>query len=82
MTPDSEPDPARIAKHSVQIAGHETSVSLEHAFWLALKDIAKARGLSLNALITEIDAGREPGPGPSLSGAIRVFVLQTLRGEA
>jgi len=82
MMRDDDTNPARIAKRSVVIAGHETSVSLEHAFWDALKEIARARGCSLNALITDIDAGRGPGPGPSLSGAIRVFVLRTLLGEA
>ena len=28
-----------IVKHSVVIAGHKTSVSLEDAFWRGLKDI-------------------------------------------
>ncbi len=60
-----------MRKHSVVIAGHGTSVSLEALFWDALKDIAKARGLSLNRLITEIDENR----GENLSSAIRVYVL-------
>ncbi len=60
-----------MRKHSVVIAGHGTSVSLEAPFWDALKDIAKARGLSLNRLITEIDENR----GENLSSAIRVYVL-------
>ncbi len=60
-----------MGKHSVVIAGHETSVSLEAPFWEALKTIAQARGLSLNQLITEIDENR----GENLSSAIRVYVL-------
>ena len=28
-----------MRKHSLQIAGHRTSVSLEDAFWAALRDI-------------------------------------------
>ncbi len=60
-----------MRKHSVVIAGHGTSVSLEAPFWDALKDIADARGLSLNRLITEIDENR----GENLSSAIRVYVL-------
>jgi predicted DNA-binding ribbon-helix-helix protein len=61
-----------IAKHSLSIAGHRTSISLEQVFWDKLRDIASARGLSLAALIGEIDAGRGAA---NLSSAIRVFVL-------
>ncbi|UEM02149.1 ribbon-helix-helix domain-containing protein [Skermanella rosea] len=60
-----------IRKRSVTIAGHSTSVSLEAAFWDALKDIAASRGVSVNALIEQIDEGRSG----NLSSAIRVFVL-------
>ncbi|MFI4987668.1 MAG: ribbon-helix-helix domain-containing protein [Alphaproteobacteria bacterium] len=65
---------AALAKRSVTIAGHRTSVSLEAPFWAALQEIAARRGLSLNALIEEIDRGR----GGNLSSAIRVFVLDAL----
>jgi len=60
-----------IRKRSVTIAGHSTSVSLEAAFWDALKDIAARRNLSINALIERIDEGRTG----NLSSAIRVHVL-------
>ena len=60
-----------IRKRSVTIAGHSTSVSLEAAFWDALKHIAAARDVSINALIESIDEGRSG----NLSSAIRVFVL-------
>ncbi len=45
------PDPGAtaISKHSLTIAGHRTSISLEQAFWEKLRDIAGARGLSLAA---------------------------------
>jgi predicted DNA-binding ribbon-helix-helix protein len=68
------PDPGAtaISKHSLTIAGHRTSISLEQAFWDKLRDIARTRGLSLAALIGEIDAGRGAA---NLSSAIRVFVL-------
>jgi predicted DNA-binding ribbon-helix-helix protein len=77
MTP---PSGRRIRKHSVAIAGHRTSLSLEAAFWDALKEIAAARGVSVNRLIEEIDRARaaEPEPG-NLSSAVRVFVLETVR---
>jgi predicted DNA-binding ribbon-helix-helix protein len=61
-----------ISKHSLTIAGHRTSISLEQVFWDRLRDIAGARGLSLAALIGDIDAGRGEA---NLSSAIRVFVL-------
>lgn len=64
-----------LVKHSVRIAGHATSVSLEAPFWAALRDIAARRGVSLNALLAEIDAGR----GGNLSSAIRIFVLDACR---
>lgn len=64
-----------MKKRSVLIAGHPTSVSLEEEFWDALKTEAAARGVSVNALIEEIDAGR----AGNLSSAIRVFVLTELQ---
>jgi len=63
----------RIVKHSVVIAGHRTSVSLEDAFWRALKDIAAQEGVSLAALIARVDAARGEA---NLSSALRVFVLE------
>ena len=71
-------DDAGVVKRSVAIAGHRTSVSLEAPFWDALKDIAAARGASVQALVAEIDAGRA---GANLSSAIRVFVLREVRGR-
>ncbi len=71
----AEPAATALAKHSLTIAGHRTSISLEHAFWDGLREIAHARGLSLAALIGEIDARRG---GANLSSAIRVFVLETV----
>ena len=63
---------ARISqKRSVTVAGHRTSVTLERPFWDALKDIAVARGKSINTLIAEIDSGQPE----NLSSALRVFVL-------
>jgi predicted DNA-binding ribbon-helix-helix protein len=69
------PAPTGIIKHSLVIAGHRTSVSLEQAFWSQLKDIAARRNRSVAALVAEIDAGRA---NANLSSAIRVFVLQSV----
>ena len=65
-------------KRSVRIAGHPTSVSLEPEFWDALKSIALARSISINQLITEIDAARRT----NLSSALRVYVLNAVRSGA
>jgi predicted DNA-binding ribbon-helix-helix protein len=61
-----------VVKRSIVIAGHKTSVSLEEAFWKALKDIAASRQQSLTDLVGAIDAERQQG---NLSSAIRLFVL-------
>jgi predicted DNA-binding ribbon-helix-helix protein len=68
-----------IAKRSLVVAGHRTSVSLEAEFWSALKDIAVTKGQSVAALIATIDAGRK---GENLSSAIRLFVLRHYRAGA
>jgi predicted DNA-binding ribbon-helix-helix protein len=64
-----------LRKRSVTIAGHATSLSLEEPFWTALREVARRRGLSLNALVASVDAQR---PG-NLSSALRVFVLDCYR---
>jgi predicted DNA-binding ribbon-helix-helix protein len=64
---------ARVVKHSLVIAGHRTSVSIEDAFWRRLRRIAAERALSVNALAALIDASRGDA---NLSSALRVFVLE------
>ncbi|MBB6485000.1 ribbon-helix-helix domain-containing protein [Rhizobium lusitanum] len=66
-----------IRKHSATLHGHRTSFSLEDAFWTELKAIANARSISLAALISEIDDGREAGS--NLSSALRLYVLKWLK---
>jgi predicted DNA-binding ribbon-helix-helix protein len=68
-----------IIKRSVVLAGHKSSVSLEDAFWNALKDIARERSTTLSALVGAIDGQRENG---NLSSAIRLFVLDHFRTQA
>ena len=69
-----------VIKRSIVIAGHKTSVSIEDAFWSALKDIAQSRQQSLAELIGAIDAARQTGKhNGNLSSAIRVFVLDHYR---
>jgi predicted DNA-binding ribbon-helix-helix protein len=61
-----------IVKRSVIIAGHKTSVSVEDAFWKALKEIAGERDMNLSELVTSIDSDRQHS---NLSSAIRLHVL-------
>jgi predicted DNA-binding ribbon-helix-helix protein len=70
---------SRIIKRSIVIAGHKTSVSLEDAFWLALKEIADRRRMTLSDLVSAIDTDRQYG---NLSSAIRLHVLDHFRGRA
>ena len=70
-------------KRSLTIARHRTSVSLEDEFWEALNDVARSEGKSVAALIGEIDQRRSAlqGRQPSLSAAIRLYVLERARSS-
>ena len=70
---------SQVAKRSIVIAGHKTSVSLEAEFWNSLKEIARERGTTLGALVAAIDADRQHA---NLSSAIRLFVLGVYRDQA
>ena len=63
-------------KRSVVIGRCKTSVSLEDAFWKALKEIAVVREMPRSDLLAKIDNERQHG---NLSSAIRVFVLNHYR---
>jgi predicted DNA-binding ribbon-helix-helix protein len=67
-----------IKKHSIVLAGHRTSVSLEDAFWKSLREIARGRGETLSDLLVKIDSNRQSA---NLSSAIRLFVLRYYRDE-
>ncbi|MBB4198371.1 aryl-sulfate sulfotransferase [Rhodoblastus sphagnicola] len=69
----------KLRKRSLVIAGHRTSISLEDDFWDALREIAGARGLSLPALVAEVDSGRGAA---NLSSALRVAILRHYRACA
>lgn len=70
--------PETIERHAVVIAGHRTSVSLERAFWEALRASAARRGVPINKLIAEVDRERQG----NLSSALRLHVLAELRAAA
>jgi len=67
----------RPVKRSLRLQGHLTSVSMEDIFWSEFQRIARARGMSLNALASELDRARTPPA--SLASTIRVFVLQEIQ---
>jgi predicted DNA-binding ribbon-helix-helix protein len=65
-----------VAKRSVVIGGHKTSVSLEEPFWNEVRAIADAQQVTVSSLLRRIDHERQ---NTNLSSAIRVFVLQHVR---
>ena len=69
----------RPEKRSFSSQGHRTSISVERAFWLALKQAAAEDDTTLAGLISSIDEGRgEAG----LSSAVRVWLLKRLQQRA
>ena len=68
-----------IAKRSIVIDGHKTSVSLEDAFWGALKEIAAEQHTPLSKMIDTVDKGRVAG---NLSSALRLFIYGTACAQA
>lgn len=76
MSDGDAPAPSRVKKRSIVIAGHGTSVSLEQAFWDALKEIAARDGVSLATLVAQVDASRGAA---NLSSALRVHALDEAR---
>ena len=67
-----------VVKRSIVVSGHQTSVSLEDAFGNALKEIAKARNVTLSDLVASIDSERQHD---NLSSTIRLFVLEVYRKQ-
>lgn len=66
-----------LAKRSLNLAGHATSLALEPEFWAVLQAAAAAQDLSLAVLIARIDAGRADRP---LASACRLAALAWARG--
>lgn len=68
-----------MKKRSVNIHGHQTSITLENEFWDDLKSLAASRGLSMNKLVAEIDDTR--APENNLSSALRLYILKSLKSD-
>jgi predicted DNA-binding ribbon-helix-helix protein len=59
-------------KRSLVLSGLKTSISLEDAFWQCLKEISSSHSMTVAALVSEIDRGRNH---VNRSSAIRLYVL-------
>ncbi len=70
-------EPPGLIKRSFTLAGHRTSVALEREFWDALADQAAARGVTISALVADVDATRPDGR--PLASALRVAALRARR---
>ena len=63
-------------QRTMVIGGHKTSITLEPAFWEALKEISAAEKLTPGKLIIRIDRERQY---PNLPSAVRLYVLDHYR---
>jgi predicted DNA-binding ribbon-helix-helix protein len=68
-----------IIKRSIVLEHQRTNVSLENAFWNALRHIAQERRESLSHLVASISANRQSA---NLSSAIRLYVLWYYKDKA
>ena len=73
--PDDDED---LLRRSFRITGHQTSLSMERAFWDEFRRIAQADQRSMTDLIAEIDTLRTAG----LSRAVRIYILNRLQSAA
>lgn len=64
---------------SIRLGSRTTTVTLENAFWLGLKEIARRRRIKVSDLIREIGAKRQHS---NFSSELRLFVLEFYRKQA
>ena len=69
-----------LAKRSLRLAGHATSLALEPEFWAVLEAEAARRQVPLAALIAEQDEARAEA-GEPLASRLRVFALRIAAGQ-
>jgi predicted DNA-binding ribbon-helix-helix protein len=67
-----------MVKRALIINRRKTSVSLEDAFWKAIKSIAARRNMTMSGLVAEIDGQRRQG---NRSSAVRLYVLDYYRDK-
>lgn len=66
-----------LIKRSLALSGHRTSIALEAEFWDVLDQQCTLAGLSLAALVGQIDAARPPAR--PLASALRLYALAAVR---
>jgi predicted DNA-binding ribbon-helix-helix protein len=66
-------------RQSIRLGGRTTTVTLENAFWLGLKEIARRRRINVSDLLREIGAKRQHS---NFSSELRLFVLEFYRKQA
>ncbi|MDE7547501.1 ribbon-helix-helix domain-containing protein [Acetobacter fabarum] len=66
-----------LRKRSLILAGHDTSVALEPAFWSVLERMIAHQNITLVQLVTQVDATR--APDQSLASALRVHAVEWLQ---
>lgn len=64
-----------VTPHTVTFGRIKTSISLEEAFWIGLRKIARRQGTTASKIVQKISRERHRG---NLSSAVRVFVLDQL----
>ena len=71
--------PPTAVRQSIRLGGRTTTVTLENAFWLGLKEIAHRRRMKVSDLVREIGAKRQHS---NFSSELRLFVLEFYRKQA
>lgn len=69
---------SNIKKFSVNVGGHQTSMSLEAYFYDKLVEIAKAQDRSIDQIVTEVDQSRD---ADNLSSHVREYILRHYVGD-
>ena len=67
-----------MRSHSIRFGDRTEGVTLEDAFWEALKEIARRHRMTISDLVREIDAQRQHN---NLSSALRLYVLRFYRSQ-
>lgn len=78
--PDGSPSGSIVRKRSVTLHGHATSFSLEDAFFEIIETIAASRGMSVSALVAQVDDERDKRA--NLSSALRLYALEWVKRRA
>ena len=73
------PFKSSVGKRSLVVGPRKTSITLEDAFWHALKEIAASEGLTPGQLVARIDTDREHA---NLSSVLRLYILDYYRQRA